>query len=142
MAGRPKRRSMLQRIETVGGDEWLLEEVAKGRTLRSIAEEVGITQPKLCGYLREEKRRELYARAREAAAGALVEQSLEIVDAADPATVQVAKLRADTRRWIAGKYDRATWGDDRGPTVAIQINGLHLDALRQSSVIDGDESSE
>ena len=133
MAGRPVRRNMLQRIEAAGGDDWLLEQVAAGRTLASIAEDVGITRPKLNAYLREEARRDSYVRAQEQAASALVDQSLAIVDAAEPQTVQVAKLRADTRRWIAGKLDRTQWGEQQGPLVNIDLGQLHLEALRSAS---------
>jgi len=131
---------MLQKIKETGGDEWLLEQVEAGRTLASIAEEIGITRPKLNGYLREPARRDRYARAQEAAASALVDQSLEIVDGAEPQTVQVAKLRADTRRWIAGKLHREQWGEQQGPSINIDLGGLHIDALRQASraIIEGE----
>ena len=129
MAGRPARRQMLQALDQVG-EPWILEQVANGRTLGSIAGEIGISRSKLNGWLLEDARRDYYARAQEQAAGALVDQSLEIVDGADPQTVQVAKLRADTRRWIAGKLHREQWGEREGPTVAIQINNLHSGSLR------------
>jgi hypothetical protein len=130
MAGRPIRRNMLQVFKNAGGDEWLLEQVAAGRTLTAIGKELGISAAKVCGYLREPARREAYARAQESAAAALVDQSLEIVDDADPQTVQLAKLRSETRRWIAGKLHREQWGEQSGPQVAIQINGLHAGMLR------------
>ena len=124
------RRQMLAKLQDFGED-WVLDQVGQGRTLASIAQQVGITRPKLNAWLLEDSRRDRYARAQELAASSLVDESLEIVDGADPQTVQVAKLRADTRRWIAGKLNREQWGDKEGPQVAIQINTLHADLLRR-----------
>jgi len=119
-------------IRKHGGEAYVFGEIAKGRTLASIAEEHGWDRTQLNLWCLHESRAEAYAHAKRYKAEALVDQSLALVDAVtEPDQVQVAKLKAETRRWIASKLDRATWGEDKGPTVAIQINGLHLDALRQ-----------
>ena len=142
MAGRPKRRAMVATIKAAGGVDAILQAVANGKSLAAVARDIQVDRARLSDYLnKDEGTKSRLARARVAAAGALVDESLDIVDDADPSTVQVAKLRADTRKWIASRLDRATWGEDRGPTVAIQINGLHLDALRQGGRVlehDGD----
>ena len=48
-----------------------------------------------------------YARAREDQGDKLAEDVLEISDNADPETIQVDKLRVDTRKWLASKFNRA-----------------------------------
>ena len=138
MAGKKITRQSYARIQAVGEDT-VLARIANGETMASIAADIGVSRPLLSAWCNDAKRIDLYAHARRQAASALVDESLDIVDQAESDNVQVAKLRADTRKWIASKLDRATWGDDRGPTVAIQINGLHLDALRQGGrVLDHD----
>jgi hypothetical protein len=142
MAGMPKRKAYAAAIKRAGGDEWLMDQVGAGRTIGDIASELGMSRAVLNAYLLHSDRRESYARAKQYAAQSLVEQSLEIVDSAQADNVQVCKLQAETRRWIASKLDRATWGEDKGPTVAIQINGLHLDALRQGGRVIGNDDGQ
>lgn len=62
----------------------------------------------------------------------MVEESLQIVDAEALTSVDVSRAasRAKSRQWIAGKYNRAAYGESREPTVSISIGSLHLDALR------------
>ena len=58
--------------------------------------------------------RDQYARAREEAADALVEDLLEIADQADSsssAAIQHARLRFDARRWVASKMLPKKYGD-------------------------------
>ncbi len=39
MSGQPKRRQVVERLESLGGIEWLCEQIADGRSLRDIAAE-------------------------------------------------------------------------------------------------------
>lgn len=48
-----------------------------------------------------------YARAREDAADFFVQEIMEIADTAEIEDVQVAKLRVDTRKWTASRFNRA-----------------------------------
>jgi len=130
MAGKQLERTMVAEIAKRGGTEYVLDRVASGETLTRIAESLGVSRPLLNNWLLHGDRKEQYTYAKQLAAGALVDQSLDIVDQADVASVQLAKLKADTRRWIAGKLDRDQWGEQSGPTVAIQINNLHSGSLR------------
>ena len=61
------------------------------------------------------ERPELRARYRAAQAeraAALADEVLEISDAVDdPARVGIARLRTDSRKWLASKLDPARWGD-------------------------------
>lgn len=52
-----------------------------------------------------------YACAREAQGDHEFDEIKDIVDAATPETVQVARLRADARRWRAGKLRPKVYGD-------------------------------
>lgn len=48
-----------------------------------------------------------YTRAREDAADFFVQEIMEIADAAEVDDVQVARLRVDTRKWTASRFNRA-----------------------------------
>jgi hypothetical protein len=64
----------------------------------------------------------------------MAEESKAIADAAQPETERVARLQIDTRRWLAGKWDRAGYGDEAPSAVQVDVRVLHLDALRRTPV--------
>jgi hypothetical protein len=88
------------------------------------------------------KRGELLARARTRGGRSLAEQTLEIADAASPQEAQVAKLRVDTRRWLASKQAPDEYGDKQQPLVNIDLGSMALDALRKRSIVSIDDSEE
>ena len=55
--------------------------------------------------------RNQYTRAREEQADAIFEDCLDIADDATPEDVQKARLRIDTRKWMAGKLRPKKYGD-------------------------------
>jgi hypothetical protein len=132
VASKPLTKLAHRLIEKSGGESYVMEQVASGRTLQSIADEIGVSRPILSMWANAAPRKDALAHAKRLAASALAEQGLGIVDAvSDPAEVPAAKLRSDFRKWMASRLSSEEWGDQRGPTVAIQLNALHLDALRQ-----------
>jgi len=133
MAGRPQRRSLIAKVKGFGGGDRICELVEQGVSLASVAREIGCSREHLSIWMNgDPDRRKRLARARETAAEALVDQGLAIIDRADIAETQLAKARADYRRWMASRLDPDTWGErQQGPQIAIQFNGLHLDSLRQ-----------
>ena len=90
-------------------------------------------------WLAEPTRTAEVARAREAGAAALVEEAKAIADCEmpiiDPETFEAIndvprdKLRIQARHWIAERVDRQAWGQQQ-QQLTINLNGLHLDALR------------
>lgn len=136
MAGRPKHREFMQRLEAAGGDAWLLERVANGEYISDLAVELQVALPTLSYYLNHKDRREEYRHARKIAAQTHAETGQRVVDSATVQTAQVARLRSDYRRWLAERLDPDMWdrrADSEGATV--NIGTLHLDALRQAPAI-------
>ncbi len=134
MAAKPITRAAHAKIKTAGGEAWVFSQVAEGRTLKALAEELGISRPILSAWCNALPRRDAYTHARRAAADALVEEGLAIADSArDPSEVPAAKLQADFRRWMAGKIDRESWGEQQGALVNIDLGQMHLEALRAAS---------
>jgi hypothetical protein len=61
----------------------------------------------------------------------LVEEGLAIVDDADDGSVPAARLRSEYRRWIAERYDRASFGKpDAQVNVAIGVGDDFLAGLK------------
>jgi len=129
MAGQKKTRTAKAVLDSYP-PETIYEWIANGDSIERLAERLGIAKTGVWGWIQRPEHIDHVARARKIRASKLVDESLEIADTALPEDVPKAKLRTDIRRFIASKLDRDTWGDDRGPQVAIQINGLHVDSLR------------
>lgn len=83
------------------------------------------------------------AQAREIAAHRLAEETEDILDQADETkeALAKAKLRAENKRWLASKWNRAVYGENV-PQVAVSfdIGQLHIDAMRQRRLETGDQS--
>lgn len=136
MAGSPKKRALAAAIEGVGGEAALLDLVATGAPVSSIARQLDVSRGMLSQWLNSDPdRKAKYAQAREAAADSLVDQGLEIVDAASVQETQLAKLRSDYRRWMASRLNAGTWGEQRGPLVAISAENLHIQALTKAGPV-------
>jgi hypothetical protein len=96
-------------------------EIADGKSLRTICKREDMPNLKtVMRWLREEDNeslRQQYARAREDQADALFEDCLDIADTFDskemvePQHINRAKLRIDTRKWMAGKLRPKKYGD-------------------------------
>lgn len=140
----------------------ICEHIAQGRSLRSICKDDGM--PNLVTVLRwlgapaHEHFRSQYARARTAAADALVEEILDIADdgsndwmerndpdnpgyQANQEHIQRSKLRVDARKWYASKLQPRKYGEsqhlevtgaDGGP-VQTSIAIAFVDAPKQTS---------
>ncbi|MEN6642564.1 MAG: hypothetical protein ABFE08_08970 [Armatimonadia bacterium] len=131
MAGQPLKRQLLTQIQLYGGVDKIVDEVASGATLCSVAKTLGVTRTFLSQTLNKDpdtNRRLL--EARKLAAAAWADQTLEIADSNTVDDERVAKLRIDTGRWMAGRADPGEYGDQKGPTVLISLNAQHLQALQ------------
>lgn len=129
MAGQPKTREMMKKIEGAGGPEWLLRQVAEGRTLISLAAELDVSRSIISGLLNDEHGDAL-REARRRAASVLAEESKQIADDATPETERVAKLKIDTRRWLSSKWDRSGYGEQVPAAAQVSISALFLSSLR------------
>lgn len=83
-------------------------------------------------------RRDRFDRVREAAADAVAEESVRILDEAreegvhSTAEATLARSQSSARQWWASKLNRAKYGAQKqGVDVNISVGELHLDALRQ-----------
>jgi hypothetical protein len=110
MAAQKITREYIARIEKAGGVAAVLDRVAGGETLGTIARGLGMSRSFLSGYMNSEPTgKEALRVARLASAQILAEEVLEIADRATPRTVKAARLQVELRKWLATRY-----GVDRG----------------------------
>lgn len=131
---RPLLRALKIRIGELGGYKAILDRVAEGETLQTICKDYGVSRGMLSMALNRNKDiRPLLDEARRVAAHAMAEQALQIVDDAPVSRdhISKAKEQAAYRKWLAGVYDRATFGEPTANiTQTITVQSLHLAALK------------
>ena len=124
-----------KKIHAAGGEISILERLSQGETILGVARSLGVSHTGFYDWVDRggAARAAALARARTRGGQSLAEQTLDIADAATPAMAQVAKLRVDTRRWLAGKLND-DYSDKAAPLVNIDLGSMALDALRHRSV--------
>lgn len=150
MAGQPLKQACHAALDR--NEEEIFERLAAGEFvtnlcrdyLQSAYEDAGKGEPNNYTFYSwldaAPGRRERFDRVREAAADALAEESVRIVDearedgVASTAEATLAKEQGRARRWIASKLNRAKYGDNpnAGVNVNLDIGALHLEALREA----------
>ncbi|MCC7273693.1 MAG: hypothetical protein IT561_13560 [Alphaproteobacteria bacterium] len=106
----------------------ICERIAAGASLRTVC--LAADMPGLrtvYDWLRQRSAfREAYATACIERAAALAEEALEIADtaarAATPEAVQVARLRVDTRKWMAAKLDPKRFSERVQADVDVSLS--------------------
>jgi hypothetical protein len=125
-----------KKIHAAGGEIAMLDRLSQGETILSLARSLAVSHTAFYDWIERggEARASALARARARGGRSLAEQTLEIADNASPQEAQVAKLRVDTRRWLASKQAPDEYGDKQQPLVNIDLGSMALDALRKRSV--------
>jgi hypothetical protein len=124
-----------KKIHQFGGELAIVDKISQGETVLGLARTLGISHTAFYDWVDRggEARAAALARARTRGGQSLAEQTLEIADNASPQEAQVAKLRVDTRRWLASKMNEE-YGDKQQPLVNIDLGSMALDALRKRSL--------
>ena len=111
--------------------ERLCEHLATGMSVKEACGKSGAPS-RTDFYVRlakDDEFRTVIARAREAQAGALIDETLEMADAATPENWQVVRMRIWARQWFASKVAPRTYGDKvqhtdaagNNPSMLVQI---------------------
>jgi hypothetical protein len=143
MAGNPLRNADIARLRfcTPQQASEIWDAINSGLSIRNAAMELGYTYSALSDWLNDPARAELLKRARARAAAHLAEETLGIADnGADTSAPDAArdKLRIQARQWLASKWDRASWGQQSGTSLEVNVSNLYLGAMR--SVQPGDSA--
>lgn len=154
MAGRPLRRQMIANLHALavqqgvdvdadgqpleyeeaalaGALAWIRGAHPEGfsPTVLSLSRHLGVSRPMVYDWLTgTPERKRALALAREDSAATLADQALELLDNATIAEASLANSRANFRKWLASVYDRAGFGQQTAPAVAINVAHMHLAA--------------
>lgn len=132
MPGKPKLQAFLRRVKEQGGDEALLRRVEQGETLTAIAESFGISRPQLSIHLnRTPDSKERLTLARETAAHALADESLERARNTTEDNHRSSKVILSQLNHLAGKWNRAVYGEQQLQiTNNIDLGSAFVAAMR------------
>lgn len=138
MAGRALKKRLLAEIADRGGPEYVRDFIAAGGTILDLANELGCSRTYLSRHLNaHEDYRPMIEEARREQADTLAEEALQIADGLADGTVTrediaVAKERIDVRKWLATVNHPDRYQVNKNtPTITLNINQLHLDALKK-----------
>lgn len=141
MAGHIKRRTIASNLDKVG-ETTLLEKIASGMTMAGLARELRISNLSLYHWIRKDPgREERFKQARALAAETWADECLDIADGADHITANADRLKIETRKWLAGVTAPERFQAKPTTAVQVNVNQLHLDALRQLNLASSDASS-
>lgn len=91
----------------------MLTDQGRRFTLKGVARELKVQSGAFADWFMAHHG-DLYQRAQKVRAEALAADALEIADREGD-----AKTKVETRKWLASRYDRETYGDERQVTVGI-----------------------
>jgi hypothetical protein len=107
MAGRKITKEYVNRIEKAGGIAEILERVAGGETLGTIARELSMSRSFLSTYMNSlPGGKEALQFARFVSAEILAEEAVEIADRATPENIEAARQQIEIRKWLTIRYER------------------------------------
>jgi len=129
MPGQRRTKEAVAVLKTQEGAAKLLELAEQGKGIDVIAAELGMPRGAITKWLDAPEHAELFTRARTRAADHLAHQALEISDDID-GDVARDRLRVDTRKWLASKWNQAQYGDSKGVQVNLNMADLHLQAVK------------
>ena len=134
MPGRPKFRRDLELLEDLPED-MVFAMFEAGKSVSVICYELGIGRRALEKWIEESDRDDMIARARAKAADELACETLAIADSADPEHAAHARVRIQTRQWLAEKWKPSVYGAKQAQ-VQVNIHSMRMDALRHAEVIE------
>lgn len=143
MAGQKIIRAHMRLLDDVGEQE-IFDKITEGYTTKQIYSTYKIGSRGFYKWLRSvEGRNDRYQEARQRAADFYADEILSIADSdMSPAEANIAKLRIDSRKWWASRVRPERWGDKKPPSLQITLGDMHLDALKEMSVIEHEDDPE
>ena len=137
MAGNKKKVHDLAMLDTLPVEQ-LATMFEAGMSETRICVQLGVSKKALTEWLDRPEQEGFLSRVRARAADALVSQTIEIADETDISEVNKARLRVQTRQWVAERWNPAAYAQNKMPSVTVNLANLRLDALRHGEVIDAE----
>jgi hypothetical protein len=137
MAGQKKKHADLALLDTLPVDQ-LATLFEAGMSETRICVQLGVSKKALTEWLDRPEQEGFLSRVRARAADALVSQTIEIADETDISEVNKARLRVQTRQWVAERWNPAAYAQNKMPSVTVNLANLRLDALRHGEFIEAE----
>jgi predicted transcriptional regulator len=135
MAGNKKKHHDLAMLDSLPVEQ-LQNMFESGMSETKICLALGVSKKALHEWLDRPEQEGFLIRARARAADELVGQMIDIVDDTDYQEVQKAKLRVQTRQWVAERWNPQAYAQSKQPSVQVNLSGMRLDALRHIEVVE------
>jgi hypothetical protein len=135
MAGNKKKNADLVLLDSLPRDQ-VQNLFEAGMSETRICMKLGIGKKALTEWLDRPEQDGFLSRVRARAADELVGQMIEIADETDYQEVNKARLRVQTRQWVAERWNPAAYAQNKTPSVQVNLSGMRLDALRHIEVIE------
>jgi len=137
MAGNKKKHHDMALLDTLPKDQ-LQNMFESGMSEARICMQLGISKKALTEWLDRPEQESFLTHARARAADHLVSETIEIADESSIEEVQKARLRVQTRQWVAERWNPAAYAQNKMPSVTVNLANLRLDALRHGEVIEAE----
>ena len=135
MAGRPKRKSDMAALDSLPRQQ-IVSMLEAGQPIARICYVLGVGRVALEDWLNRSENEGLASRARAKAADDMVAESILIADETSVEEVQKARLRVQTRQWVAERWNPTAYAQSKQPTLQVNLSGMRLDALRHIEVVE------
>lgn len=135
MAGQKKKRLDLEVLDSIP-IEHVVAMFESGKSMTRICKDLGIGRRALEIWCDAEANADKITLARARAADNLACETLEIADSAAIEESNLARVRIQTRQWLAEKWKPSVYAQQKGAAVNINIQGMRMDALRHVEVLE------
>jgi hypothetical protein len=137
MAGNKKKHHDMALLDTLPKDQ-LRTMFEAGMSEARICMQLGVSKRALHEWLDKPEQESFLTHARARAADHLVSETIEIADETDISEVNKARLRVQTRQWVAERWNPAAYAQNKMPSVTVNLANLRLDALRHGEFIEAE----
>ena len=135
MAGQKKKHADMALLDSLPKEQ-IQALFEAGASEAKICYQLGIGKKALHEWLDRPEQEGFLYRARAKAADHLVAETIEIADETDIEEVNKARLRVQTRQWVAERWNPQAYAQSKQPSVQVNLSGMRLDALRHIEVIE------
>ena len=137
MAGQKKKVADLALLDTLPKEQ-IQNLFESGLSETRICYKLGIGRKALTQWVDRPENEGFLSRVRAKAADHLVTEIIEIADETDISEVNKARLRVQTRQWVAERWNPAAYAQNKMPSVTVNLANLRLDSLRHSEYIEAE----
>jgi len=127
MAGNKKKVHDIALLNTLPIEQ-ITNMFEAGMSETRICVALGVSKKALTEWMDSPAQEGFLSRVRARAADHIVDTDIE--------EVNKARLRVQTRQWVAERWNPASYAQNKMPSVQVNLSGMRLDALRRIEVVE------